>query len=406
MKTELISALRFFMLLVLLTFTSCEDDKIQDFEAKELIITLPETVPSVGYTRRETSFPVQVVAGAGLAKIEQRRDFETVPGSEKSTFENPYRDTYMFSYIPPDDEAGTTQEFTFVVTDTKGYSRTKTFKLDIELTLINITISIPESAPAKINHKETLEFDIPVESEYPLDKIEVYKDDQLQTAMSKTEFASSNADIYRFSYEAEELAAGENKEITFRMVVTDELGQAKEAAYVLQVKGPRLPLAITRFDGIQLGGSSNNSVPAKFADAHTGGVYGLDDGPAASADIDIAYYVGSSDATVICNPADNTLGGTFVYKDVGSWPVRNNTRFVRVPEDNPLRDNFYTVTDDSEIYAAFEAGPDAGKFTNVLVGDVLVFKTVDGLLGALRVTQESGTNKFGTVTFDMITQNP
>lgn len=172
-----------------------------------------------------------------------------------------------------------------------------------------------------------------------------------------------------------------------------------------KVDGARTPEAVTLYSSLTMGMQAN-TIDKHFLDAETQSMYfytlepkGIDNASV----IDIAYYRSSSVGLCICNPLETTAA-QYIYKGndgFGKWSPRNNTEYVKpLPEEFDIAD-FNSAANDEKIYDVFYNNSPSATYKNLVVDDIVLFKTVDGAYGAILV-KEFDNNTDGKVTFDMI----
>lgn len=127
-----------------------------------------------------------------------------------------------------------------------------------------------------------------------------------------------------------------------------------------------------------------------------------------AAAIDILYsYTLNAEATLSC-PA-NAL--STAYTDLGTWSVRNATQFASTSGVD-----FDMLIAASSLKTVFDAGtlstdgpttdgPASGRIYNLVVGDVVAFKTAAGKYGAVKVTAiDAGYGTGNGITLDVKVQ--
>jgi hypothetical protein len=127
-----------------------------------------------------------------------------------------------------------------------------------------------------------------------------------------------------------------------------------------------------------------------------------------SATIDFGYYYGGtagdsgSDQATIASPSgfENTVFAT----QVEGWGTKNAT-IIKTTDMTPAQ--FIETTSYDDIEAAFDAGTldDNGIVTNLAVGTILAFETVDGTKGLIHVAEiEPGFESNDYLVIDVLAQ--
>ena len=86
--------------LALCVLAACESEAIDEIGNPEFYVQVPTTAPETAFPNKVISFPIEVYAGAGLEKVELKVDFQTLDGSEITSFDDPKHYQYQFSYMP------------------------------------------------------------------------------------------------------------------------------------------------------------------------------------------------------------------------------------------------------------------------------------------------------------------
>ena len=180
-------------------------------------------------------------------------------------------------------------------------------------------------------------------------------------------------------------------------IVTDANGETAEISLNITTNAGG---AISTFDQKILGSYYNNTYGSFFASAD-GSVYKMVEAFNNQAKIDWCYYYGVSDGATIAAPNDATaINDVFTNATYGlsQWTTRNATTFNLVT-DEILWDN---IVDDAMI-VAYASSTTNTSVKQLVVGNVLAFKTASGKLGLIRVT-DIATGSTGSITYNVKVQ--
>ena len=157
---------------------------------------------------------------------------------------------------------------------------------------------------------------------------------------------------------------------------------------------------------VLLGGQSNATL-GSFYSVKYGKVMTIGAATSQSADVDFAYYYGSSNKATIAAPA-NDQAQTISYGStkMSSWSKKNNTKFYRVDTENTNASEFYGVGDfwdDAMGTLDSTSSTDIESHAKELaVNNVVFFKTDGGIKGVFVVEKITGTNAQGSIELKLI----
>ncbi len=161
--------------------------------------------------------------------------------------------------------------------------------------------------------------------------------------------------------------------------VTDKDGQTNEISVNITTENAAGP--ITAFDQKILG-SYQSTTGSSFASVD-GSIYSLAEAKANQAKVDWMYFYGASDLATLAAPDDAHAALVFNSATNGlqTWTTKNTTRFRKVTTVI----DWNAITDDSIIMTEAATEPDQSRMATLASSDVLLFKTVTGLYGMIKV---------------------
>ncbi len=389
--------------LALCVMAACDTELIEEIGNSEFYVDVPPTAPETAFPNKQINFPIEVYANAGLEKVELKTDFQTITGSEVTSFENPKSFQYQFSYTPTNAELGSTLEFSVVAHDKRGFTYNAIYSVEIVLEPVNMEFVLPEVLPDTLEVGDTLDFEVQIASEDELDKIETLLYDSPIEGLTVTSFENPFSYTYHFEYVLVSEDGG--KDVTFSFKATDDELKSDAVDYTLYVIGERVPLPIDTHVDVVMGMQSNSDV-GPFIDLSENIVYSVPDAKANSAYVDMGTFRSGSSGINIFAPIYSNAA-QFIYNTtnwgddwLGSWTVRNNTEIRRVAAEFMTADDFYAIEDDKLILEAFEASePSAENITKTEEGEIIAIKTVNEEY-ALILVKTIVASSSGSITFD------
>ncbi|HRZ21614.1 MAG TPA: hypothetical protein P5184_08090, partial [Bacteroidales bacterium] len=161
--------------------------------------------------------------------------------------------------------------------------------------------------------------------------------------------------------------------------ITDKDGQTNEISLNITTESTAGP--ITAFDQKILG-SYQSSTGSSFASVD-GTIYSLAEAKANQAKVDWMYFYGATDLSTLAAPDDSHAALVFNNATNGlqTWTTKNATRFRKVT----TAISWDAITDDSIIMQEAATAPDQTRMATLAVGDILLFKTVTGKYGMIKV---------------------
>ena len=229
-----------------------------------------------------------------------------------------------------------------------------------------------------------------------LDVITIDRDDAPLTGWIDKEIPSNKNDIYTDS--ASFSAPLTEGSYTYGITVTDKDDLTASRSVVITVDASAAGNPINSYDAILMGGLSNASY-GSFLDAEEGDVYMLAAATSNPVIIDIVYYYGSQNNATFCAPSDPTVNGGAGNFDVcANWTTKNSTMFGTTTITPGVFDD---IDNDSEIITL--SGLSNTKMTNLVVGSVIAFETVNEKKGLVKVTALESSNS-GTISIQVKVQ--
>ena len=161
--------------------------------------------------------------------------------------------------------------------------------------------------------------------------------------------------------------------------VTDKDGQTNEISVNITTESAAGP--ITAFDQKILG-SYQSATGSSFASAD-GSIYSLAEAKANQAKVDWMYFYGASDLATIAAPNDAHAALVFNNATNGlqTWTTKNATLFRIVTTTI----DWNAITDDTIIMQEAATAPDQTRIATLAAGNILLFKTVTGKYGMIKV---------------------
>ncbi len=382
---------------------ACESESIGEIGDPDFYVYVPSTAPQKAFPNKAISFPIEVFAESGLEKIELKTDFQTVSGTEVTSFDSPSSHLYQFSYTPTNADLGSTLEFSVVAHDQRGYTYDVVYSVEIVLEPVNMEFILPEVLPDTLEVGDTLDFQVQIKSEDELAKIETMLYDSLIEALTVASFENPFAHTYHFHYVL--LSEDGGKDVTFSFKATDDELKSDEASYTLYVIGERVPLPIDTHLDVVLGMQSNSDV-GPFIDLSENVIYNVPEAKANSAAVDLGTFRSGSSGINLFAPIYSNAA-QFIYNSsnwgddwLGAWTVRNTVEIRRVSPDLMSADDFYAIADDKLILEAFEASePSAENITKTEEGEIIAIKTVNEEY-VLILVKTIVASSSGSITFD------
>lgn len=193
-----------------------------------------------------------------------------------------------------------------------------------------------------------------------------------------------------FTFTVDEV--GETKLI---FTITDKDGETAEV--FLTITANAVNNIVTYTEKI-LGSYDNSAYGSSFASVD-GTVYKIADASANSAKIDWMYFYGVSNQATIAAPDDADAATIFTGTNgLQNWTTKNATRFRKVTE-GAVWDNITTSAD----IAALATNTTETKANQLLVGNIVAFKTVSNKLGLIKIT-DIETGGAGSIKYDVKVQ--
>lgn len=389
--------------LALCVLAACESEAIDEIGNPEFYVQVPTTAPETAFPNKVISFPIEVYAGAGLEKVELKVDFQTLDGSEITSFDDPKHYQYQFSYMPTNAELGSTQEFAVVAHDKRGFTYDVSYSVQVVLEPVNMEFTLSEVLPDTLEVGDTLDFEVQIKSEDELDKIETLLYDNAIEGLTVSSFENPFAHTYHFQYVLVSEDGG--KDVTFTFRATDDELKSDEVSYTLFVIGERVPLAIDTHLDVVLGMQGNSEV-GPFIDLSENVVYTVPEAKANSANVDMGTFRSGSSGINLFAPTYSNAA-QFIYNStnwgddwLGNWTVRNSLEIRRVSAEFMTSEDFYAIENDKLILEAFEASePSAENITKTEEGEILAIKTTNEEY-ALILVKTLVASSSGSITFD------
>lgn len=392
------------MSLVLATtalITSCEKSRLTEKSNENFRINVPLTVTDTIFANRAVTFDVAVIAGAGLEKVEVRKDFQLIDGTLK-TYAGEKTGTYKFAFTASKFDIGKKFNFVIVAYDNEGSTTTANYSVTVKAAPVFIDIKIPATAPQNAILYQDIAFTVPVTSELAMKSIRVFKNGAELGNLAKTIFADPLTDQFEFAYTTTDDDAGQS--LVFTFLVTDMEDKEKTASYTLLVSGEKPPRPVNSYT-VRMGGQ-NHTDNGQFYSSGDGKTYLRAGIAAKSASVDLLSFV-SGAATGVNITAPSFKNAELIYTAANSgtdalvsWPVRNATQLIRLTAAvTPAA--FAAIVMDKEIETLFNAGGvTADNVNKILANDVVAFKTVKGKYG-LMLIKSIPVNNAGFITIDI-----
>lgn len=177
-----------------------------------------------------------------------------------------------------------------------------------------------------------------------------------------------------------------NETFDFEVLVEDKEGQSKKAKVTVTIDDQVTEYTITLGD--------QNDSPASFIDLSTGAVYKASESTANASVIDMLHYWGNSGQASLYSVAGAVAAGINHFDaglDMSSWDSPE-THFVSGAGAD------YNAIDYAGLTAGASSATEMGM-TNLSTGDLIYFKTEDGLSGLIKVGAVSENKLITDMTY-------
>lgn len=121
--------------------------------------------------------------------------------------------------------------------------------------------------------------------------------------------------------------------------------------------------------------------------------------------VDLAFYYGQSNKATLSSPTDQVMQG--LYSGLESeWPGANNTQLFKASLTAEQYNAIYTADDDAELQnMAAGVTTWTNTITNLVAGNVILYKTSAGTIGLIKVENVGGSsNETGTIELKVVAQ--
>ncbi|SNT19667.1 hypothetical protein SAMN05421640_2794 [Ekhidna lutea] len=194
--------------------------------------------------------------------------------------------------------------------------------------------------------------------------------------------------------------------LVFEFQAVDDLDQTS-AVVTFEVSAIAAPSPDARsYSAVLLPVPTGDFMNENFFSVSSGTKYSSDDvtstSESISPTIDFGYYYGSSEEASIASPKG--FESTVFSAQVDGWSVKNATVLKTT---SMTAAQFNETATWADIDAAFDAGTtdDNGIITNLAVGSVLAFETVDGVRGLIHISAiDPGFESNDSITLDILAQ--
>jgi hypothetical protein len=187
---------------------------------------------------------------------------------------------------------------------------------------------------------------------------------------------------------------GDGTEITISFEVTDKKDNVTTKDETFTAVGPAA--TVNRYTTVLMGSQDNNTI-GSFYSTSTNEVFMQADAAANKDIIDLIYYFGANNKATVAAPADDdsqivfsTLDNTYNLTSFNVAPGLDATAFDALTSVDAISSLTYDVT----------------KATELAVGDIVAFETVNGKYGAFKVTAIAGTTygESSTLTIEVVVE--
>ncbi len=179
--------------------------------------------------------------------------------------------------------------------------------------------------------------------------------------------------------------------------VWDKDGNKAEKAFTITVETGAV--AVNKYSNIELG--SHNDAVGSFYNSAENLIYTISSAKDNQAKVDFIYYYGDEHGNTIASPFDPIVN-TITTFGLSTWTTKNDTKFHK---NTITAEQFDAIVDEYDFPEFTTESPAPTQFVDQLVvGDVLYFKTVAGKLGFIKVVSVTTPNRGDRATFDIIVQ--
>lgn len=187
-----------------------------------------------------------------------------------------------------------------------------------------------------------------------------------------TVFEKNNINDPTYTWEDDLVALAVAGEERWTFTITDKDGLKKELAIVITTTNP-----VVSYKNITMG-SFNDPTYGSFMNAASGMVMTKAEATADQASVDFAFYLGAVNKSTLGAPSNDDIQAVF---NIGPsvWSIHNETLF----ELSTLSAADFDAIGSSYTFPEFTGTAD--DINNLEAGQVVFFKTVNGLLGLAKV---------------------
>lgn len=222
-----------------------------------------------------------------------------------------------------------------------------------------------------------------------LQTLEVYAGEFLLQSYSLTDMDSGE---YSFK-----LMKSPSDEEIWKFTLIDKKGNRGSLSIKLEKDPASIYGSVLSYNNLILGAQSNLITPG-FIGFSNLSVFSLDVAFENQELIDMVYYFDEIDMISIASPSANIDSSIFSGSSaLDNWTVKNTTGFLKT---DLTSEEFEAIFHDGIILNEYSEEKAKRKAKNLEIGDVYVFKTESGLMGAFSVINIEGTDD-GEITLNI-----
>lgn len=174
---------------------------------------------------------------------------------------------------------------------------------------------------------------------------------------------------------------------TIMFTITDDAGQTASKSLTITYEATAIP--VIKDTGVTMG--SFNDDAGSFYSTLTTTVYNISEASNNQEIIDFLFYLGATNGSTIASPADADANTVYAISD---WTTKNATLFVKTD----ITSAEFDAIGDSFNFPEFTG--EASSITNLNSNDVLMYRTVLGYVGLIKVNSINSRGDF--ISIDVI----
>lgn len=191
-----------------------------------------------------------------------------------------------------------------------------------------------------------------------------------------TVFEEDNIGESTYTWEDDLIANAQAGEERWSFKITDKAGLTKELSFIITTISP-----VVAYTNVTMG-SYNDPTYGSFMATATGTVMKIAEASADQSSVDFAFYLGAVNKSTFGAPSNADVQA--VFELAGVWTVFNATLF----EMSSLSAAEFDAIGNAYAFPEFTGTAD--DINNLLMDDVVIFKTVNNKLGFIKINSING----------------